>query len=132
MKMPEISVIIPVFNTGIILKETIDSVIAQTFSDFEVIIVDDGSSDSITIDVLKSQDDHRIRIIHQVNSGVAAARNRGIAEARGKYVSFLDHDDLYLPDKLEVLKSLLDETPDAVLAYSPVIPFGENVSRFFG
>ncbi|MBE6391536.1 MAG: glycosyltransferase family 2 protein [Lentisphaerae bacterium] len=130
MTMPEISVIIPVFNTGIILKDTIDSVIAQTFSDFEVIIVDDGSTDRITIDVLNCQTDHRIRIIHQVNSGVAAARNRGISESRGKYIAFLDHDDLYLPDKLAVLKSLLDETPNAVLAYSPVIPFGEDISRF--
>ena len=130
MAMAEISVIIPVFNTGMILKNTIESVLDQTFTDFELIIVDDGSTDSTTAGVLNCQTDRRIRIIHQENSGVAAARNRGIREARGRYIAFLDHDDLYLPEKLEVLKSLLDETADAVLAYSPVIPFGEDIMLF--
>lgn len=122
---PIVSVIIPVYNTGEVLRETVDSVLQQTFADFELILIDDGSSDPVTEKILDSLQDPRIRVIRQDNAGVAAARNRGCAEARGKYISFLDHDDLFLPEKLLESKKLLDENPTAVIAYSDIIPFGE-------
>ena len=81
---PAISVIVPVYNTGTVLHQTIDSVLHQTFSDFELILVDDGSSDAVTTDILNAQRDPRIRVIRQANGGVAAARNRGCAQAGGK------------------------------------------------
>lgn len=130
MKNPEVSVVIPVYNTGIILQETINSVLNQTFTDFELIIVDDGSTDPVTLDILKKQRDGRIRIIHQTNGGVAAARNRGIAGARGKYTAFLDHDDLFLPEKLKMSKEFMEKHPGCISVYSRIIPRGEDNGSF--
>ena len=81
--VPEISVVIPVFNTGKILQQTIDSVLSQTFENFELLLINDGSSDDDTLEILRSQVDSRIRVITQINGGVASARNRGISEAIG-------------------------------------------------
>ena len=124
MSSPEISVMIPVCNTGRILQETIDSVLAQSFEDFELIIIDDGSTDPETAAVLDRQNDSRIKIIRQENAGVAAARNHGLSLARGKYIAFLDHDDLFLPEKLMKSRQRFADHPDAVLVYSEIIPFG--------
>ena len=129
MKAPEISVVMPVYNTGNILGESIESVLDQTFEDFEYLIVDDGSTDAATEKILAGQSDPRVRVIRQSNGGVAAARNRGIAESRGKYIAFLDHDDIFMPDKLFCLKKLLDHDPAAAFAYSPVEPFGKYAVR---
>ena len=97
--MPEISVILPVYNTGEILEKTIESILHQTFQDFELIIIDDGSTDnSYQICRKYSVKDKRIRVISQKNSGVCAARNKGIDLSEGKYITFCDHDDIY--DKL--------------------------------
>lgn len=99
---PKISVIVPVYNTGEILRDTIDSVLNQTFSDFELILVDDGSIDvSRQICDEYKQKDPRVFVVHQSNKGICAARNVGISLARGQYITFCDHDDLYLPQKLE-------------------------------
>ena len=125
MKTPEISVVIPVYNTGKILYETIESVLNQTFTDFEIVIIDDGSSDAETLGVLDSQSDDRIRIIHQKNSGVAAARNRGVAESKGNFIAFLDHDDIFLPEKLAECKKFTDQNPQAAMVYCDIIPFGK-------
>ena len=125
MKCPEISVVIPVYNTGKILQETIDSVLDQTFENFELIIIDDGSTDPETLNILKVQSDRRIRLIRQQNSVVAYARNRGIAEARGNYIAFLYHDDLFLPEKLMTAKKIMEENPECITVYSGIIPCGE-------
>ena len=125
----EISVIIPVYNTGVVLQETVDSVINQTFKDIEIIIVDDGSVDPETARILAGQTDSRIKIIRQENAGVAAARNTGIAHAEGKYIALLDHDDLFLPDKLQVCLNEFIKRQDAVLIYSDTIPFGDYLNR---
>ena len=125
----EISVVIPVYNTGEMLQETIDSVLSQTYNEFELIIVDDGSTDEVTAEILDRQRDERIRIIHQKNAGVAAARNQGFALAQGKHIAFLDHDDLFLPDKLAESLKIFRQHRDAVLVYSDTIPIGDFADR---
>jgi glycosyltransferase involved in cell wall biosynthesis len=97
-KPPLVSVIIPTFNRGWSIKEAIDSVLAQDFSGFELIVVDDGSTDN-TPDILKSYG-HDITVISQDNKGVSAARNRGIGVSSASLIAFLDSDDLWLPQKL--------------------------------
>ena len=110
---PQVSVIIPTYNRGWIIKEAIDSVLAQDHKEFELIVVDDGSTDH-TSDVL---DFYRkdIKVISQKNKGVSAARNRGIAEASGKFIAFLDSDDLWLSQKLSVQIEFFNQTPDALI-----------------
>ena len=95
---PLVSVIIPTYNRAWVLKEAVDSVLAQEFGDFELIVVDDGSTDA-TAELLAAYAD-RVRVLRQTNRGVSAARNAGIAAARGKLIAFLDSDDLWLPGKL--------------------------------
>jgi len=107
-----ISIVIPTYNRADRLREAIQSVVDQTFSDWELIIVDDGSTDS-TEKVVGSFDDDRIYCFRQENKGVSAARNLGILAARGDLVAFLDSDDRWEPKKLEVQKSFFDSHPDA-------------------
>ena len=97
--MPKVSVIIPTYNRSLSVREAIESVLAQTYRDFELIVVDDGSADN-TPSVLGSFGE-RIRGIRQANAGVSAARNAGIRAAKGEWVAFLDSDDLWVPQKLE-------------------------------
>lgn len=105
-----ISVIIPVYNTKQYLQSCLDSILAQTYTDLEILFIDDGSTDgsSELLDAFGAQDG-RIRVIHQKNGGVCAARNRGIQEARGDYLSFIDSDDTLEPDMYAVLMSLIRE-----------------------
>jgi len=110
---PSVSVIIPTFNRGWILKEAIDSVLNQDTSDYELTIVDDGSTDD-TPDILGRYGED-IKVIRQSNRGVSAARNRGIAAARGEYVAFLDSDDLWLPNKLAAQLAFFHLHPDALI-----------------
>jgi len=110
---PEVSVIIPTYDRGWIIEEALDSVIAQDFKDFELIVVDDGSTDN-TRDILKSCP-HEIKVIHQQNLGVSAARNQGIASASGKLIAFLDSDDLWLPNKLTTQVKFFSANPDALI-----------------
>jgi glycosyltransferase involved in cell wall biosynthesis len=115
--MPEISIIIPAYNAEKTIVETLASVQAQTFSDWEAIVIDDGSTDN-TLNLLKAQKDPRIRVFSCPNAGVAAARNRGLAEVTGDFVAFLDADDLWTPDKLELQRAALQANPEAGVAYS--------------
>ena len=94
------SVVIPLYNKEANIRQTLESVLNQIFTDFEIVIVNDGSKDN-SRDVVLSMDDARIRLIDQENAGVSAARNRGIKEARGEWIAFLDADDLWREDKLE-------------------------------
>jgi glycosyltransferase involved in cell wall biosynthesis len=110
-KKPLISVIIPTYNRGWIIKEAIDSVMAQNYRDFELIIVDDGSTDN-TSDILNSYHGD-ILVFRQENRGVSAARNRGILEASGRFIAFLDSDDLWLPQKLFRQVEFFNKNPDA-------------------
>lgn len=123
--MAEISVIIPVYNTGALLIETVNSVLQQSFTDFELILVDDGSREP-TREIIAGFTDERIVVITQPNGGVASARNTGISAASGKYIALLDHDDLWHKDKLLIQKQMLDSDSGAVLVYSPIEVFGSS------
>jgi glycosyltransferase involved in cell wall biosynthesis len=104
-----VSVVIPLYNKARYVRRALDSIAAQTFTDFEVIVVDDGSTDE-SASVVESYDDARFRIVRQENAGPGAARNRGATEASGEMLAFLDADDEWLPRYLEASVQLLDET----------------------
>lgn len=106
-----ISVIIPLYNKAASIGQTLRTVLEQTFQDFEVVVVDDGSTDG-GADVVRAVDDARIRLVCQPNAGVSAARNRGVSEARGEFVAFLDADDLWRPTYLETQFALTRKYPD--------------------
>ena len=114
-----ISIIIPAYDAEKYLANTIQSVINQTFTDWELIIINDGSTDG-TLELINNfQDkDSRIKVFSYENAGVAHSRNRGIAEAKGEYIAFLDADDLWTPDKLEMQLKVLQKNSDASVAYS--------------
>lgn len=106
-----ISVIIPLYNKEKRITQTLRSVLSQTYNDFEIVIVDDGSTDGSVAEVEKFHDS-RIRLIRQENAGVSAARNRGVKEARGKYVAFIDADDEWKPEYLEYQYQLTLDFPE--------------------
>lgn len=124
--MATISIIIPSYNAESLILKTIDSVQKQTFSDWELIIIDDGSTDK-TVSKIKTIKDERIHLFCYENGGVAMARNRGISLAKGKFISFLDCDDLWTKDKLKDQLSALKNNPDADVAYSWVIDFFTDI-----
>ncbi|MBA3923095.1 MAG: glycosyltransferase [Nostocaceae cyanobacterium] len=115
--MPSISVVIPAYNAERTILETIASVQQQTFSDFELIVINDGSIDR-TLELLNSVEDSRLNIFSYSNGGLPTARNRGISRASGEFIAFLDADDLWTPDKLELQVEALQQHPDAGVAYS--------------
>ena len=113
---PEISVIIPVYNAEEYLKECLDSILIQTFANFELILVDDGSKDS-SLKILEEYKnlDKRIHLIYQKNYGAAIARNKGMQQAKGKYLLFLDADDLFDPEMFQKMYKKIKETDAEVL-----------------
>jgi len=112
-KHPLVTVIIPTYNRGWVVQEAIDSVLDQDFRDYELIVVDDGSDDN-TREILGAYG-KAITVLQQSNRGVSAARNRGIAEAAGRLIAFLDSDDLWLPRKLTTQVKFFAENADAVI-----------------
>jgi glycosyltransferase involved in cell wall biosynthesis len=106
-----ISVVVPLYNKEASIDRTIQSVLNQTFSNYEIIVVNDGSTDD-SLAVLKKINDARIRIIDKPNGGVSHARNTGIRAAKGLYVAFLDADDIWLPEYLREIKIVIDEFKD--------------------
>ncbi|MBR3168387.1 MAG: glycosyltransferase [Erysipelotrichaceae bacterium] len=129
--MPEVSVIIPVYRTEEYLEQCIDSVLAQTFTDFEVILVDDGSPDNCpAICERYASEDKRISVVHQKNGGLSSARNAGLARAKGRYIYFLDSDDYIAPVLLETTVREIRCGYDAVFfSYYKVYTDGSEKKR---
>ncbi len=123
--MPKVSVIIPVYNSMSFLPQTLESVFNQSYKDFEVIIVNDGSTDGINRWITEITDS-RVKYISQQNQGLSVARNTGIANAKGMYLAFLDADDLWHPMKLEKQVDILDKNPEVGLVYSWVASVDER------
>jgi len=117
--MPEISVIIPVFNRENFISECLDSVFASRFKDFECIVVNDGSYDN-TLKILQNYP-KKITIISQKNQGPSAARNQGIIKSKGRFLAFLDSDDLWLSDKLEMQVKFMTDNPEYRISYTEEI-----------
>lgn len=117
--MPLISVIIPVYNGERTIKETVKSVLDQSFTDLEIILINDGSQDG-TLEVVYSIKDSRLKVFSFENAGVAVSRNRGVERACGEYIAFLDADDLWTQDKLAAQLTALQHNPQAAVAYSLV------------
>lgn len=113
---PFFTIIIPTYNRAHMLSKAIESVLAQTFHDWELIIVDDGSTDN-TKDVVTAYTDSRIKYIYQENAERSAARNKGIENAKGEYISFLDSDDYYLDNRLDGLKNfiVINKSPKSLM-----------------
>jgi hypothetical protein len=121
---PRISVVMPAYQVQTTIEAAIRSVLAQTMPDFELIIVDDGSTDA-TAAIAKNVDDSRIRLISQANRGLAGARNTGIKAARARYIALLDSDDLFLPDKLAMHYVHLESDPSIGVSYAGAILIDE-------
>ena len=116
-KMKKVSVIIPVYGVEHYIAVTVQSVLEQTYRNFEILIINDGSPDK-SIEVCQEYRDPRIKIIHQENQGVSAARNTGIRHAQGDYLAFLDGDDIWLPEKLEKHVMHLDTSLNVGVSFS--------------
>jgi glycosyltransferase involved in cell wall biosynthesis len=124
-QMPKVSVIIPAYNTAAFIGETLESVFAQTFSDFEVIVINDGSPESDELEQVLTPFRERIFYLKQENRGPAGARNTGIRHAQGKYLAFLDSDDSWLPDYLASQMNLFEEVPPSDVVFSDALHFGD-------
>lgn len=122
--MSKVSIIIPCYNQGAYLEEAVDSVLAQTYQDFEIIIVDDGSTDADTVRMLENYQRSKTRVIHTRNQGLSAARNNGIREASGEYILPLDADDKIGPGYLREAVRILDAYPDIGIVYCEAAFFG--------
>ncbi len=125
---PRYSIVIPTYNRAATVRNTLSGCFAQTVSDIEVIVVDDGSSDN-TVEVLKGVDDARLVVLQQVNAGPAAARNHGMRAAKGEYIAFLDSDDVWYPSFLEEVEKAYALNANCVV-YSQII-VDRGVSRYW-
>lgn len=122
--MTTVSIIIPAYNSARFLPEAIESVLAQTYKDYEIIVVDDGSTDN-TKEVLKPYLD-KIKYVYQENRGAASARNTGIKHSQGEYIAFLDADDVWLPEKLHIQADYLDNNQEIAMVYSQSLWMSED------
>jgi glycosyltransferase involved in cell wall biosynthesis len=118
-RAPLVSVIIPIYNGGTTIERALKSVFEQTFTDFEIVVVDDGSTDDTPAVLARFGD--QIRVIRQRNRGLPGARNAAVAVARGEILALIDHDDQWLPRKLELTVAALQNDPAAVLVYSDMM-----------
>ncbi|WP_084143791.1 glycosyltransferase family 2 protein [Amycolatopsis taiwanensis] len=126
---PAVSVIIPCYNYGCYLPQALDSVLTQTFGDWEIVVVDDGSTDetpTVAQDFINDHPGQRIRLLRQTNAGVSAARNAGIAAATGRYILPLDADDVIAPTMLEKTVAILDAEPDIAIASTDLYVFTDG------
>ncbi len=118
--MPTVSVIIPTYNRSKLSKEAIESVLRQSYTDLEILVIDDGSTDDTRL-VVEQISDSRVKYYYKDNGGQSSARNLGLARAKGKYVAFLDEDDLWPPEYLEIVINQLESNKDYGATYTRVI-----------
>lgn len=128
--MPKVSVVIPSYNRADFVAETIRSVLDQTYQDFEIIVVDDGSTDN-TKEIVDSFKDPRIKYIYQENRGASGARNTGINASIGEYIAFLDSDDIYLPNKLEMDIRMVDSDHNIGIVCSDAYIFDSETGEIY-
>jgi glycosyltransferase involved in cell wall biosynthesis len=131
LNLPKVSIVIPVYNGAKYLRQAIDSALAQTYANTEVIVVDDGSTDNSPAIAADYAD--KIRFFRKPNGGVASALNFGIAHMEGEYFSWLSHDDMYVPDKIKLqmddIRQLLEKNTVIYSSYDVINANGEFVSR---
>lgn len=125
---PAVSIIIPAYKVAPFIRETLDSVFAQTFTDFEVIVINDGSPDTVELEHAIEKYRHAITYLKQANQGAGAARNAGLRVARGRYVAFLDGDDIWLPNFLNEQLKLIQSKEGYDLVYADAVNFGDPAS----
>ena len=121
---PRVSVVIPYYNTAELVGETLDSVVAQTYKDFEIILVNDDSPDTARLEAVLAAYGDKVHYIRTENRGVSAARNIGIRAARGELIALIDSDDIWMPDYLEFQVAQLDADPAADVVYPNAVIFG--------
>ena len=124
--MPRVTVVIPTYNAAAYLTDTLESVCGQTYTDFELLIVDDGSNDTTLALARQFESRLSLRIIEQQNSGPAAARNNGVRAARGELVAFIDSDDLMLPQRLAAQVAMFEADPALGLVHTDLMTFDER------
>lgn len=124
-KKPKVTVLMPVYNGEKYLKEAIESILSQTFTDFEFLIINDGSTDG-SVDIIESYDDERIRLVHnEKNIRLALSLNRGLELSRGEYIARMDCDDIALPERLEKQVSFMDKNPGVGMCGTWIKTIGE-------
>ena len=124
--VPSISVVMPAYNAEKYLREDIDSILAQTYDDFEFIIINDGSIDRTKEIILSYSDPRIVYIENEQNSGICVTLNKGLDTAKGRYIVRMDSDDIALPQRLEIQVRYMDANPDVGVAGSMVERFYDN------
>src|SRR6185436_6133197 len=114
---PRVSVVVPCYNLGVYVKDAIESVISQSLQDFEVIVVDDGSTDAETIKILDGINEPKVSVLHIKNRGLAGARNYGVSKSSGNYIVCLDADDMLAPEYLRKTAAVLDKDTAGKLGF---------------
>jgi glycosyltransferase involved in cell wall biosynthesis len=122
--MPNISVIIHTYNNEKFIRETIESVLLQSYKDYEIIVVDDGSTDNTRSALIPYMD--KIRYHYKENGGIASAKNAGVSLSKAEFIAFLDHDDLWVPDKLKIQMEYFNKNPQVRLVYSKYTSFRDG------
>lgn len=130
-KQPKVSVVMPTYNAETYLREAIDSILSQTFQDFELLIIDDNSKDK-TREIIKSYEDNRVRLIDGPCRGISAALNVGLKEAKGKYIARMDADDISLPERFANQVKFMDEHPEVGVCAIKAEYFGDKVGQQYG
>lgn len=125
MKNPEVTIIVPIYNGSPYLLETLNSLLSQTFKNFELLAIDDGSNDA-SGDLVRTLRDERVRLIQKDNSGLCEALNLGIAEAKAPYIARSDQDDISIPERLERQLQVIEDNPEAVAIFAHSTKFGQK------
>jgi len=123
--MPKVSVAVPTYNRSSLVKEAVNSILLQTEKDLEIVVIDDGSTDN-TPELIEAFDDDRVKYYYKDNGGCASARNMGIRKSTGRYIAFLDSDDLWPKDFLAIMLNNLESKPEYGCVYCPVVKVGPD------